>query len=89
MFYKLLVENSRDYQTFTVDHGVLQFVEPDKQGNILALDATFTKEELEEFGNLMCAVWKHIIALDLPDISNYEQSYKGMLEFEKDLLSNS
>lgn len=89
MFYKLLVENSRDYRTFTVDHGVLQFVEPDKQGNILALDATFTKEELEEFGNLMCAVWKHIITLDLPDISNYEQSYKGMLEFEKDLLSNS
>ena len=88
MFYKLLVEGSRDYRDFIVDHGVLQFVEPNKAGGILALDATFTKDELEQFSALIKAVWKHICILDLPDISAYDQSYKGMLDFEHDLLDN-
>ncbi|MNY16080.1 PD-(D/E)XK nuclease superfamily protein [compost metagenome] len=88
MFYKLLVEGSRDYQTYTVDHGVLQFVEPTKQGNILALDASFTPDELMRFSKLIEAVWRHICTLDLPDISAYDQSYKGMLDFERDLLEN-
>ncbi|MFZ2836247.1 MAG: ATP-dependent DNA helicase [Candidatus Saccharimonadales bacterium] len=88
MFYKLLVEGSRDYQTYIVDHGVLQFVEPTKTGAILALDATFTQDELDQFSNLIQAVWKHICTLDLPDISQYEQTYKGMLDFERDLLDN-
>ncbi|MNH50290.1 putative ATP-dependent DNA helicase YjcD [compost metagenome] len=88
MFYKLLVEGSRDYQAYTVDHGILQFVEPTKQGTILALDATFTPDEIMRFSKLIEAVWRHICILDLPDISAYEQSYKGMLEFERDLLEN-
>ena len=89
MFYKLLVEGSRDYQAYTVDHGVLQFVEPTKQGHILALDASFTPDELMRFSKLIEAVWKHICILDLPDISAYEQSYKGMIDFERDLLESS
>lgn len=88
MFYKLLVEGSRDYQTYNVDHGVLQFVEPNKAGSILALDATFTRDELEQFSNLIKAVWKHISTLDLPDIASYSQDYRGMLAFEQDLLDN-
>lgn len=86
MFYKLLIEHSRDFARFTVDRGVLQFVEPTKNGDIIGLDAAFTNDELAEFTQLIQKVWHHITTLDLPDTSHYEQTYKGVLEFEKDLL---
>jgi hypothetical protein len=89
MFYKLLVEHSRDYRQYTVEKGCLQFVEPTPRGEILSLEATASDEELETFRKLIEAVWKKIITLDLPDTSNYEQSYKGMLAFEKDLLEGA
>jgi len=34
-------------------------------------------------------VWQRIITLDLPDISKYEQSFKGILAFEQDLVDNT
>ena len=87
MFYELLIQNSRDYHSYQVSSGVLQFVEPTRGGEIVALESQFSTQELTEFTQLMRAVWKHIITLDLPDISQYEPSYKGMLAFEQDLLS--
>jgi DNA helicase-2/ATP-dependent DNA helicase PcrA len=89
MFYKLLVEHSRDYNQYVVEKGCLQFVEPTLRGEILSLEASITAEELETFRRLVEAVWKKIMALDLPDTSTYEQNYKGMLAFEKDLLDAS
>lgn len=86
MFYKLLVEHSRDWNNYTVTHGILQFVEPTQSGDVLALDATFSREELDEFTHLLQVIWRRITTLDLPDTSHYEQSYKGMLAFECDLL---
>jgi DNA helicase-2/ATP-dependent DNA helicase PcrA len=88
MFYKLLVEQSRDYNQYTVESGCLQFVEPTARGEILSLEASPSPEELETFRHLIKAVWKKIITLDLPDTSTYEQNYKGMLAFEKDLLED-
>jgi len=86
LFYKMLVERSRDYGTYTVTGGQLEFVEPDKSGDIATLTLAFDKEELDRFIELTCKVWEHIIALDLPDTSGYEQNYKGVLAFEQDLL---
>lgn len=86
MFYKLLVEQSRDYHAFTVTNGCLQFVEPTPNGDILSLEATFTGEELAEFQRLIHAIWTKIITLDFPDISSYSPDYKGMVAFEQDLL---
>ncbi len=89
MFYQLLIENSRDYSRYDFIGGVLQFVEPDqKTGEIFALNDSFSKEELDKFKQLILAVWEKITTLDLPDISKYDPSYKGMLQFEEDLLSN-
>jgi DNA helicase-2/ATP-dependent DNA helicase PcrA len=88
MFYKLLVEHSRDYSQYTVTNGCLQFVEPTPRGEILSLEACATAEELDTFRKLIEVVWKKIMALDLPDTSEYEQSYKGMVAFEQDLLSD-
>lgn len=88
MFYKLMVEQSRDYGTYTVEKGILQFVEPTPSGDITALELSFTNEELHDFSKLIEAVWKRIITLDLPNTNTYEQSYKGILAFEQDLLTN-
>ena len=88
MLYQLLVEHSRDYSNFTFTGGRLQFVEPDmKTGDILSLEDAFSSEELTEFTQLIEIIWRKITTLDLPDISNYSADYKGMLQFEKDLLA--
>ena len=87
MFYKLLVEHSRDYAAYTVPGGTLQFVEPTPSNDILALDVTFSDEEVERFKQLIQVIWQHIVSLDLPDVSTYEPTYKGMLAFEDNLLS--
>ena len=88
MFYQLLVTSSRDYGNFTFTGARLQFVEPDmKTGDILSLEDTFSEEELAEFARLVGIVWRKITTLELPDISGYSADYKGMVQFEKDLLT--
>lgn len=89
MFYDLLLRHSRDYSKYQVEKGVLQFVEPTQRGEILALEASFTSEELEHFTKLIQAVWKRIVTLDLPDINKFDPSYKGMLAFEAWLLDET
>jgi DNA helicase-2/ATP-dependent DNA helicase PcrA len=89
LFYKLLVEKSRDYSQYTVRRGVLQFVEPDAGGKIVALDLEYDKGELERFSRLVEAVYDRIARLDLPESSNYSPDYKGMLQLETDLLGES
>lgn len=86
MFYQLLIANSRDYSRFSVEKGVLQFVEPTRAGEIVALEATFNSDDLYRFARLVQAVWQRIVALDLPDVSDYEPTPKGILAFEADLL---
>jgi DNA helicase-2/ATP-dependent DNA helicase PcrA len=88
LFYKLLVENSRDYGKFTVGQGCLQFVEPTQAGTITSLELEFDKEELERLRSLILKVWDRIISLDLPDTSSYDSSIKGILAFEDDLLND-
>ena len=88
MFYQLLVTSSRDYGNLTFTGARLQFVEPDmKTGDILSLEDTFSEEELAEFARLIGVVWRKITVLDMPDISEYSADYKGMVQFEEDLLT--
>jgi DNA helicase-2/ATP-dependent DNA helicase PcrA len=86
MFYNLLTTNSRDYRHHTFERGVLQFVEPTPNGEIISIEATFTTDDLARFSQLIQSVWRHIITLDLPDVSQFEASYKGILEFEQSLI---
>lgn len=86
MFYNLLVTHSRDYSRYTFNKGILQFVEPTNSGELIALEAAFSADELERFSQLVQKVWQCITTLELPDISTYEANYKGMLAFESDLL---
>lgn len=89
LFYKVLVEHSRDFAHTTVTEGVLQFVEPTPSGAIVALRQSFTADEVAQFTQLLIAVWNRITTLNLPDTSAYDQTYKGMLAFEQALLDNS
>lgn len=89
LFYKLLVENSRDYHNFTVEKAIMQFVEPTKSGNISTLEIQFNSEEIEQFKKLIDAVWNQIMKLDFPDTSEYDQSIKGILDFENNLANNT
>lgn len=89
MFYQLLTEHSRNYAKYQFTGTVLQFVEPDTRGIIHELTDQFTHDELTRFTRLITAVWQAITTLDLPDISNYEPTYKGILQFEKDLLGEA
>ena len=93
MFYKILVENSRDYAGNTVEKAVLEFVEEIHDGNVQTLsidfDNTTTKEELGDFKKLIIAVYTKIVSLDFPDTSKYKQSIDGIKEFEKDLISGT
>ena len=89
LFYKLLVERSRDYSHYTVTAGYLAFIEPNRSNEIATLSIVFDKEEIERFTLLVGKVWQHIIHLDLPDTSTYDPTYKGLLAFEQDLLDGT
>lgn len=88
IFYKLLIENSRDYRNYKVDTGILQFIEPTTSGDIATLRMDINSDELDHFVKLLDAVWSHITQLNLPDVSNYEPTYKGIAAFEQDLIDN-
>lgn len=88
LFYKLLVENSRDYHGYQVEKGIMQFVEPTKDGQILNIETDFTDEDIDKSKKLISAIWSHILDLNFPDTSNYAPNYKGILDFEQDLIEN-
>jgi len=89
LFYKLLVERSRDYGSYQVKKGVLQFVEPDTTGAIHALDLEYDDVEVERFSRLIEAVYERIVTLELPDADTYTPDYAGMLQLERDLLGET
>ena len=82
--YKLLLENSIHYKDLPVGTLSLWFVEEDIFTE-LVLDAT--SDEIERTKKLIEVVYKKIVSLDItPDISAYGESYKGLLQFENDLI---
>ncbi len=88
LFYKLLIENSRDWKQYTMDEGILQFVEPTNAGAIVDIRLGVVEpEELERFTRLVGAIWQRIMDLDFPDTSSYSSDYKGLLAFEDYLLT--
>lgn len=86
MFYKLLIEHSRQYGNYQVESGSLEFVEPLDNGDIVIHELNFEKDEVERFTKLIQAIWQHIQDYNLPDVSHYEQNYKGVVAFEQDLI---
>lgn len=89
LFYKLLLQGSHTYKKYSVLKGRLVFVEPDENGVINELEIIYDEQELDHLKQLIKAVWQRIMALDLPDVSQFKNDYKGTLEFEDWLINNS
>lgn len=85
-FYKLLIENSRDYGQYQVHEGNLEYLSTDRRGELIMLKHLITDEDVARTRALIKAVNTKIKNLDFPDISAYEQSLDGVLNFENDLL---
>jgi DNA helicase-2/ATP-dependent DNA helicase PcrA len=90
-FYKLLVENSREFSGKKVTRGVLEFVEPSAEfsgGNkkIIDLELDIDIEKVERLKKLIGAVNKKIQNLDFEDVSSYSPGLDGIVEFEEKLL---
>lgn len=87
VFYKLLVENSRDFGgKYSVNAGTLEFIKPEGN-NLTSLPLSIQNEDVARLGKLIQAVYKKIQSLDFPDTGNYSKDIKGILRFEEDLLS--
>jgi DNA helicase-2/ATP-dependent DNA helicase PcrA len=87
MFYKLLVENSRGFRRYSVDKGIVEFIEPDEYGQIVQLELDYDEAQMEDFKKLIAKVFSMIKELKLPDTSKYPPSIGGIRQFEKDLLA--
>jgi DNA helicase-2/ATP-dependent DNA helicase PcrA len=86
LFYKLLIEKARDYRGYRVSEGIVQFVEPNMSKKIQSITENFDDKEIELFSKLINTVWTHIMGFNLPDVTGYDKTYKGMLAFEQDLI---
>ncbi len=86
MFYKLLVESSRDFAGYAVNQAAIEFVRPDANGRAVCLTYAYDDQEYERFKKLLSAVWQRIITQNWPDTSAYKSGFSGILAFEKDLV---
>lgn len=89
MMYKLLIENSRQFDGYTVTGARLEFVEPDVKGDVVLLDYTYDNEKLELFKLLLSRVWRQIMAFDFTCPDTYSYDFKGMIEFENTIISSN
>ncbi|HSX29034.1 MAG TPA: ATP-dependent DNA helicase [Candidatus Saccharimonadales bacterium] len=92
LFYKLLVDSSPDWggKGWHTEQGMLQFIKPSPYGKITSLAIDYEPEELEHTKQLIIAVWRRIMALDFPDVSDtYSPDLKGIVKFENDLIDTS
>jgi hypothetical protein len=88
LFYKLLIDNSKDYKDkYSVSSGKLVFVEPLQNGRIAELHVEYDEDKLERLRRLVGIVYKNIMNLEFPDTSLYEETLEGIIKFEEELLS--
>lgn len=85
MFYKLLIENSRQFSGFTVTRGIIEFVEPDSSGIINRIELDYDIDELSDFARLIGAVWRRIQALNFSADESYPPTLSGIIAFEDNL----
>ena len=85
--YKALVEGSRRFAGYTVTDAYLEFVEPNDTGDITELHLRFDEDEYQQIRKLAEVVWARVQAIDMPDVSQYDPTIKGVELFEHDLLS--
>lgn len=84
-FYKILINNSKDFNTYEVESAYLDFVESKDSQHLLK--ANFKPENEDKIKKLIKVVWEHIENLNFPDISKYPTTLAGIEQFEEDLIN--
>lgn len=88
MMYKFVIENSRQFEGYTVTKGIIEFVEPDEKGDIVLLEYDYTQEDCKRLKALIDHVWNQIMNLDFATNGTYEPTYNGIIDFENSLIAN-
>lgn len=86
--YRALIEHSRKFSGYTVTDAYLEFIEPDDEGIINELHISFDEQEYAHIKKLAEAVWNKIQMIDIPDVSSYDTTIKGVELFEQYLLED-
>lgn len=90
IFYKILIENSRDFSgKYKVHKGFLEFIEPNRDNGIELLELEILDEDVKKMELLIKAVYNKIMNLDFPDTSRYKETSKGIKEFMNDLIEGN
>lgn len=88
VFYKILIEGSRNFGKSKVVSGGIDFITSDS-GRCVKLDMNISSEDVNRMERLIQAVYKKIIALDFPSVDSYPADFDGITAFEKDLLEGN
>ena len=87
--YKILVENTRLFKGYEINEGVIEFVEPDEEGQINRLKLEFNKHDTNFTLKLVQTIWEHVQTLNFPDVSGYPKNLTGIKKFESDLIKQN
>ena len=89
-FYKILIENAPEFSGYTVEKGILEFIEPDKRTEkAYNFEVIFKPEEEERLKTLIRAVWAKIKSFNFElDEEKYSKDIKGTRAFEADLIAD-
>ncbi len=86
LFYCQLAGQSSRYGQYSPIGAQMIYLEAETRTKLfLALQPT--PQELTRLGSLIQAVWRHVMALDFPDVSAYSPDLEGIRVFEDDLLN--
>lgn len=88
IFYKILIENSRDYSKYRVEHGFLEFIDANPNEDC-SLDNYISDQDTDRLKKLITIVYNKILNLDFPDTSGYEPNLNGINLFIEDLLEGN
>ncbi len=88
VFYKLLIEGSREYSQKKVETGKIIFLDSKtkKFSETVILDKKIEPQETEKLKKLIQAVHSKIMNLDFPSIDKYSKDQKGTEKFIEDLV---
>jgi DNA helicase II / ATP-dependent DNA helicase PcrA len=81
IFYKLLIEHSRDFSKYNVDSGFLDFVSSKDSST---LELKIERNDVERIKGLIGIVGRKISSLDFPLVEG--KTFKDIIKFEEDLL---
>lgn len=89
VFYKLLIENSREFENVEVEKGYLEFIEPKNDENIITLPLEITDKDVKRVKKLIKIVGEKIRNLEFYSSEEFnKKSIKEIKRFEEKLLNN-